>query len=64
MAQMGKTPRRYDTLTVRLSRIEKALLYVAAAEADTTVSEYVRAAVLPQVERDIREDVQTSPSSH
>ena len=64
MTQRGKPPRRYDTLTVRVSRIEKALLYVAAAEADTTVSEYVRAAVLPQVERDIREDVQTSPSSH
>ncbi len=42
MAQMGKAPRRYDTLTVRLSRIEKALLYAAAAEADVTVSEYLR----------------------
>lgn len=54
---MGKAPRRYDTLTVRLSRIEKALLYAAAAEADITVSEYVRAAVRPQAERDLREKV-------
>ncbi len=57
MAQMGKAPRRYDTLTVRLSRIEKALLYAAAAELDITVSEYVRAAVRPQAERDLREKV-------
>ncbi len=42
MAQSCKEPRRYDTLTVRVSRVEKARLYAAAAEADVTVSEYLR----------------------
>ena len=42
MAQSGEGPRRYDTLTVRVSRVEKARLYAAAAEADVTVSEYLR----------------------
>ena len=42
MAQSSKEPRRYDTLTVRVSRVEKARLSVKAAEVDLTVSEYVR----------------------
>ena len=42
MAQLGEGPRRYDTLTVRVSRVEKARLNAAAAEADVTVSEYLR----------------------
>ncbi len=42
MEPLGKEQRRYDTVTVRVSRVEKARLYAAAAEADVTVSEYLR----------------------
>ena len=54
MAQSGKEPRRYDTLTVRVSRVEKARLSVKAAEADITVSEYVRSRVFRADETDPR----------
>ncbi len=52
MAQSSKELRRYDTLTVRVSRVEKARLSVKAAEADITVSEYVRNRVLQADETD------------
>ncbi len=54
MAQSGKEPRRYDTLTVRVSRVEKAKVSVKAAEADITVSEYVRNRVFQRDDTDPR----------
>ena len=42
MKQVGKAPRRYEWVTLRVSRVEKARLHAAAAEADVTVAEYVR----------------------
>ena len=52
MAPLGQEQRRYDTVTVRVSRIEKTRLYAAAAEADVTVSEYVRNCVSRMDETD------------
>ena len=52
MAQSSKEPRRYNTLTVRVSRVEKAKVSVKAAEADITVSEYVRNRVFQVEEAD------------
>ena len=54
MAHPASEPRRYDTLTVRVSRVEKARLSVKAAEDDITVSEYVRICVFRADETDPR----------
>ena len=54
MAHRGKEPRRYDTLTLRVSRVEKARLSVKAAEAHVTVSEYVRSRVFRADDTDLR----------
>jgi GTPase Era involved in 16S rRNA processing len=48
-----KPPNRFYYIGIRVTRVEKLRTQAAAAEADVTMSEYVREAVLRKVEEDL-----------